>query len=124
MPKTLDVNDMAEVELQLKRLELEEKLEKRRLDSDKKDQLAREQEAKLLQIQKRRQEELNFQSNCSHKKPNGQAALVGQHDGANNLHLFCSFCMKQYNHRQDIPIDLASTIRWGSVGGGIVSLSE
>lgn len=72
-------------------------LDKKLREDEEKERVALEQRKQgAYQQQKRRNAELERQSQCAHIKPNRATALAGQRDHNNNVHYICQLCSKQW----------------------------
>lgn len=109
-----EILEMQKRYIALQTAELEERLAEKEAKKDdlKRFQLSRKSEIDAID-NKRRME----QSACSHKKPNGYAALDGQRDSNNRLHLICNFCNAEFDGIEAIPPDLRRTINSERIGG-------
>tara|TARA_R110000868_G_scaffold4119_9_gene25027 strand:+ start:438 stop:851 length:414 start_codon:yes stop_codon:yes gene_type:complete len=96
-------------EIMLEKLEAEHAL-----DQNKKAIRKRQQEAIAKERAARRQEELNQQAHCSHRKENSHPATVGMYSHGNSLMIVCQNCFKEWI-KNDCPQELVPT--HDAVGG-------
>ena len=76
-------------------------LDKKIAEDEEAERIAVEQRRQgALNLESKRQQEIDRQNSCPHIKPNRATAIAGQRDHSGNIHYVCQLCSKPWTNNE------------------------